>query len=155
MLYIIKQHDLCTHIIVNFTPVPLQINCGYARTAIRELTPVHRQSLTPTIKEQRRSEFQSIFSCFKFPPNEMAQNSRGEFLFDKHCDTILSMFAKKWVPTTMRVAYETHLSLKNWKALSASKKEEHTLSSCVACSRNSKDLQKAFPGKPIYEVQSC
>ena len=84
----------------------------------------------------------------------MAQNSRGEFLFDKHCDTILSMFAKKWVPTTTRVAYETHFSLKNWKALSASEKEEHTLSSCVACSRNSKDLQKAFPGKPIYEAQS-
>ena len=80
----------------------------------------------------------------------MAQNSRGEFLL------ILTntIFAKKWVPMTTRVAYETHFSLKNWKALSASKKEEHTLSSCVACSRNSKDLQKALPGKPTYEAQS-
>ena len=84
-VYIEMHNARHTHI-ANFTPVPLQINCGYARTGIRELTPVHRQSLTPAIKEQRRSEFQS---CFTFPPNEMVQNSRGEILFDKHCDAIL------------------------------------------------------------------
>ena len=32
------------------------------------------------------------------------------------------------------------------------KKKEHSLSSCVACSRNRTDLQKAFPGRPVYEA---
>lgn len=52
----------------------------------------------------------------------------------------------------MRITYEEYFSLRNRKALPDNKKREHSLSSCVACSRNRTDLQKAFPGRPVYEA---
>ena len=63
------------------------------------------------------------------------------------------MFSKRWNPSAQaRISYEAQFSTQNWRALSIEIKQEHSLSSCIACSRNHLDLQQMFPGKPVFEA---
>lgn len=41
-------------------------------------------------------------------------------------------------------------SPENWKYLTTSEMEKHTLSSCTACYINHQSLQECFPGKPVF-----
>ena len=132
----------------------LQINCGYARTAIRELTPKCKHQLTPTTNQHRKCEFQKLFSCFSHPYNETTQHSNGISPFDTHCAKVLTAFSKKWNPPQARLDYEKQFSIENWKALTTEKQQEHSLSNCIACSRNHMELQKTFPAGPVYNSPS-
>ena len=86
------------------------MNCGYARTAIRELTPkkvgVHARQADNT---KRASEFRLLFEEITFPANlfEKYVKGSGETNFDNYCQGILNCFSKKWRGVT-RVEYETH-----------------------------------------------
>ena len=101
----------------NFTPIFLQINCGYARTAIRELTPKCKHQVTPSTNEHRKSEFQKLFGSFSLPHNEMTENAKGLIPFDIHCDKVLTAFSKRWNPSQARLNYEKQFSIANWRAL--------------------------------------
>ena len=131
--------------------IPLQINCGYARTAIRELTSTSRAKHRGVVhKLQRATEFRQLFDLptYELPSNLFDSCATKWSPFDKHCDTIVKLFLKKWHPTAKRVEYTNTFSIEKWKALPESEKSKHTLSKCKACCHE--DIQKAFPGKPVY-----
>ena len=129
-----------------------KFNCGFARCAIRELTPKGRNSATD--KPRRMTEFHDLF---KDCPNyglsstyfENTSKCR-ESTFDRHCETIIQSWRKKWHPPEKRSLYETTFSIENWKALPLDKKLKHTLSCCQECYNQQEDLQMCFPLKPHY-----
>ena len=129
--------------------IPLQINCGYARTAIRELTSTSRAKHRGVVhKLQQATKFRQLFDLptYELPSNLFDSCATKWSPFDKHCDTIVKLFLKKWHPTAKRVEYT--FSIEKWKALAESEKSKHTLSKCKACCQE--DIQKAFPWKPVY-----
>ena len=69
-------------------------------------------------------------------------------------DTTLTYFSKKWHPSSLRLEYVDTFSISKWKDLSATAKESHSLSCCNACYNSHPSLQKAYPGKPVYEPQT-
>ncbi len=137
------------------TPISLKINCGYARTAIRELTPCVQQKgryARDCDKAKRSTEFRKLFSSFEFPPSLFESDGTRSSTFDNNCERILTIFQRRWNPTSKRSEYETRFSTTNWKALTLQAKQEHSLSNCVACSKELLDLQEAFPARPTYVV---
>ena len=74
---------------------------------------------------------------------------KGNSKFNKHCNSIFDMFSKKWNPI-VKAEYEATFSIDNWKRLPVNDKKEQSLSFCSACSTNHTQLQKAFPGKPVF-----
>ena len=131
-------------------PITLQINCGYARVAIRELSsPERMKSRLEVAHEQRRQDFLQLFSSEKFTiPEEYRSSTNRQF--NKHCDKILDYFSSKWHPPSKRLEYLSVFSPENWKHLTTSEMEKHTLSSCTACYINHQSLQECFPGKPVF-----
>ena len=137
-----------------FTPIALKVNCGYARTAIRELTPKKKGKYGRTVdKDKRTADFKGLFGHLSLQQEIFEKDSKGFSQFDYNCDAILDMFSKKWNPM-VRTDYEAFFSTENWKHLSVNKKKEHTLSHCTACSTNHMHLQEAFPGKPVFQITS-
>ena len=135
--------------LVMFTPIALKVNCGYARTAIRELTPKKKGKYGRTVdKDKRTADFKGLFGHLSLQEEMFEKDSKGLSQFDYSCDAILDMFSKKWNPM-VRTDYEAFFSTENWKRLSVNKKE-HALSHCTACSTNHMHLQEAFPGKPVF-----
>ncbi len=135
-----------------FTPAPLKYNCGYARTAIRELTPKCKrpgQFARQVDKEKRACEFQEIFGDIGFPEKLFA---KGNDQFNAGCENILNSFSKRW-KRMARVEYEEQFSLKKWKALPIEEKKNHSISKCIECSKKYSHFQQAFPGKPIFKAE--
>ena len=133
-----------------FTPTPLKFNCGYARTAIRELTPKKTGRLGRNIDTNKRSsDFKQLFADISLPEGIFQTDCKGNSKFNKHCNSIFDMFSKKWNPI-VKAEYEATFSIDNWKRLPVNDKKEHSLSFCSACSTNHTQLQKAFPGKPVF-----
>ena len=67
-------------------PISLQINCGFARGAIR----TSKQGSVDIYK--RQTEFKQLFeSCsdFGIPENYFGSNSDRHSAFDRHCNTII------------------------------------------------------------------
>ena len=98
----------------------LDINCGFACTAIRELTPCTKGPNKQIDKEKRASEFKELFvQCPKYGLNESYFDSSGlnGSLFDRDCEKIGSYFSGWWNPKESRVEYQQVFSSKNWKAL--------------------------------------
>ena len=78
--------------------VALDINCGFAGTAIQELTPRKRR---PKVidKTKRASEFKELFaSCPKYGLNESYFETDGQngSLFDRDYEKITMYFSSKW-----------------------------------------------------------
>ena len=104
------------HLTISYS---FKFNCGFARCAIHELTPKGRNSATD--KPRRMTEFHDLF---KDCPNyglsstyfENTSKCR-ESTFDRHCETIIQSWRKKWHPPEKRSLYETTFSIENWKAL--------------------------------------
>ena len=138
----------------------LQINCGYARTAIRELSALKRGSSRQQIDKSKRSqELQELFAIPTFTSTvDLFSSSSNPLLptrFEKQCDTTLTYLKKnKWHPSSLRLEYVDTFSVLKWKDLSATAKESHSLSCCNACYNSHPSLQKAYPGKPVYEPQT-
>ena len=86
-------------------PITLQINCGYARVAIRELSsPERMKSRLEVAHEQHRQDFLQLFSSEKFTiPEEYRSSTNRQF--NKHCDKILDYFSSKWHPPSKRLEY--------------------------------------------------
>ncbi len=134
-------------------PIPLKINCGYARTAIRELTTTSKAKHRGVIhRENRAKDFCQLFDrpTYALSANMFESKKTKQALFDKNCDFICNSFSKKWRPQAKRVEYTSVFSIEHWKAKSDAEKNEHTLSKCTACFTEYEHLQKAFPGKPMH-----
>ena len=128
--------------------ISLEINCGFARTAIRELTPKNEQ----VDKQQRACMFKELYdgcSGFGFRAGYFEESKNGS-LFSRGCTKILQAFNKRWHPKEAKKQYEDSFSLANWKALSTDKKKQHRLSKCTACYKQFHDLQMTFPQQPHY-----
>ena len=121
-----------------WTPVALKINCGYARTAIREITHELTQkknglSLSKADKATRSTAIQSSFlhlTCHQLCLSLMGHTIRCLTIIE----ALLNMFKKKWHPQTKRIEYDT-FSIANWKLVTEEKKREYTLSNYIFCSK--------------------
>ena len=125
------------------------VNCGYARVAIRELTPCKRA----VNKEERQEEFQKLFGLptYSIPINYYHEPSKNRpSAFNKHADAVVDGFARKWHPSEARGEYVKVFSIENWKRLSPEQQSKHTLKSCVACYDNHYGNQLLFPVKPAF-----
>ena len=133
--------------------ITLEINCGFARCAIRELTP-KTNGRKQIDTQQRASEFKQLFSeCTNYGIDEIYFNDDGKngSLFNRDCTKILQSFKKKWHPQETRCDYEKPFSTANWKALPLVKKQLHTLAKCKACHKQYPHLQLVYPQGPYYE----
>ncbi len=136
-------------------PVSLQVNCGFARTAIFEYSPTTRgrNSRMGIDKEERVSKFKAMFSsgknCNYTYPNKYFERSRATSLFDRHCEKIVDGFAKKW-PEGTKQRYLKQFSTKKWSELPIEEKHQHTYGHCSKCHDKYESLQIAFPVKPTY-----
>lgn len=125
-------------------PIVLQINCGYARVAVFELSKgQHRSS---SLAEQ----FQKLFSSNGFlkTPHYWDPNNKSGFL--KHQSVIRDCFCKSWRQSERRNDYISSFSVSKWVDLSADKQMQHTMSNCLACANDQLELQIAFPMLPCY-----
>ncbi len=114
--------------------IVLQINCGFARTAIFNLSLVQRGKRRSTLDRKKRlDEFQRLFSG-----NDSFSNRNHAYwnhpfhtrtLFDRHFDFILDCFSKMWKNDTRNEYIET-FSDENWNNLSLIKRECNI--SCLA-----------------------
>ena len=133
----------------------LTVNCGFARAAIRELTPCNRKDLK---LDDRATKFHSLYKGYKFaiPDDYFTYKSekKSQSQFNRDSEKILKGFATKWHPHNARREYEQHFSIAKWHALSAADKSSHTLSNCTACFTQFYEQQKQFPLKPIFQPSS-
>ena len=133
-------------------PIALQINCGFARVAIKELTPSNRRDLNACV---RTKQFRELFcmSSYKITGELFQLDNKGRQPFDRKCDMILDNLKSKWHPTEKRMEYTSTFSIQNWKSLSHAQQAMHTLANCEGCYHAYKELQAAFPGKPMFIAQ--
>ena len=114
-------------------PVILQINCGYSRAAIRELSsPEELKSRKEIAFERCRQKLLSLFSSvttYSIPEEYQISGNRN---FNNTCEKILDNF-KKWHPSSKRLEYLSCFSTESWKHLASCEKDKHTLAFCVAC----------------------
>lgn len=78
--------------------VTLRVNCGYARTAIRELTP---KIATAINTEKRESEFRDLYQqCpgFGLTDSYFKNKNSGRSRFNRDCTALTEYFGKKWHP---------------------------------------------------------
>ena len=78
-------------------PIPLNINCGYARTVIRELTTTSKakhQGIVHTAN--RASDFCQLFDrpTYALPENLFDAHKTKQALFDKNCNFICNFFLR-------------------------------------------------------------
>lgn len=141
-------------------PIALQVNCGFARVAIVEFSRVPRgHSRSSLDKDERSRRFRDLFSrqaSFTMPEAYYTCSTNNCSSFDHHCEYVLSCFSKKWNPGKQRQAYLAAFSTHFWSCLSLEDRREHSLANCYACATELQycDLQKAFPGFPLYSPPS-
>ena len=107
------------------TPLALTLNCGYFRTAIRELVPkrkgIHGRTFEISKLTQELSELFSV-------PGYGFETIQSCPLFEKKCNQILNAFSRKWHPSSARRDYEMTFTLSKWKTLPDATKRMHSLS---------------------------
>ena len=110
-------------------PIALQINCGFARVAIKELTPSNRSDLNES------KQFCDLFcmSSYKLTQELFQLDSKGRQPFDRKCDMILDNLKSKWHPAAKRMEYVSTFSIQKWKSLFQAQQATHTLASCEGC----------------------
>ena len=110
------EFDLPLLSMLHITPVSLRVNCGYARTAIRELTPTKTGLHGRYVQSAKRSqEFRQLFDIptYALQSSIFESDSSHSSTFDKMCDTVLNMFSKKWHSSTARIEYTATFPLPN------------------------------------------
>ena len=129
----------------------LSFNCGFARTAVRELT-IGKSLFGFHDFQGRQEKFIELFDIpsFKLPENYFERNGPKLSKFETHCNEINSYFNKKWKSPDFRTNYLTTFSIVKWTDLPTDKKETHTLANCVSCYHSAREQQASFPQKPIY-----
>jgi len=132
-------------------PVSLQVNCGFCRVAIYEITNAKggRQGIN---KDDRT--FQNMFADipkFGLEENYFIPDGLRPSKFNRHCDSVLDTMKRKWHPQEAKHAYLEIFSLDKWKSLPVKEKEKHSISECQGClQKDYIELQNVYPGKPIY-----
>jgi len=81
---------------------------------------------------------------------EKVRRTAQKSTYIEHCDKILAGFSKRWNPLESRLEYLATFSTQKWKELPETERKHHTLSKCDACALLYRNLQEAFPLKPIY-----
>ena len=136
--------------------IALEFNCGFARTAVRELTPIGRWKATSDDLTKRALDFQQLFNdCENYGVQASYFDANGKkgSKFDQECEKILKIWGKRWNPTTCRQQYLDTFSTQRWKEMTVKQKDKHTLQKCNACLKSYKDLQMAFPQGPYHDVE--
>ena len=126
-----------------------KFNCGFARVAVRELTPASVKERDYT---KRKQEFERLFNgqTYNLPQAFFKKRKCRESLFDDWSAKIISAFSKRWESQDLRKEYMTTLSIATWKAMTPEEREEHTLSECKQCYTLYPHLQLTFPLKPVF-----
>ena len=110
--------------------ITLEVNCGFSRTAIRQLTNRNEGCRNDSDAQNRALEFQNLFKdCPKYFQNRSYFDSCGYngSQFDRDCKSVLLHFHKKWHPKETLLDYEKQFSIENWKALPMHKQKGHTM----------------------------
>ena len=97
--------------------VTLVFNCGFARTAVRELTPKSRWK-NPSDIIKRSTEFQNLFSDleqFGVQQSYFDPSNTKPSQFERDCNAILKIWSKKWHPSNSRQEYKTTFAIQKWK----------------------------------------
>ena len=139
-------------------PIALQINCGFCRVSIKELSNNSKFKRTNIDIEARERKFREQF-LYQLAGESVADmfttsSSDRTSLFNRHCNVIVNMFSKKWKTTASRLQYLSTFSKSAWEKLSQLEKK-HTISNCQQCHQKHLEIQKTFPGKPIFEDSFC
>ena len=139
-------------------PIATQINCGYARVALYELSETIKiKSRSMIDRKKLAEEFQKVFHSspgYQNLPPEYWLNDNSLPAFNRHTNFILDCFSKKWSPYESRKEYISSFSLDNWSKLSLHQKSQHSLANCEGCLHSHFALQKAFPALPFFAGSS-
>ena len=94
----------------------LDFNCGFARTAVRELS-LDKSLFGFHDFQGRQEKFAELFDIpsFGIPPNYFSSNPSK---FDRQCHEINSYFSKKWKSSDVRDNYLSTFSIAKWKSMS-------------------------------------
>lgn len=133
--------------------ITVEVNCGFSRTAIRELTNRNKGCSNDSDAQNRALEFQNLFKdCPKYFHNGSYFDSCGYngSQFDRDCKSVLLHFHKKWHPKESRLDYEKQFSIENWKALPTHKQKGHTMAKCEACRDEYYHYQQNYPQGPHF-----
>ena len=116
-------------------------NCGYARTAVRELSIQHKG------QNQRRTDaFKEQFKCSTFAiPEHYFQQTKHD------ANRIVEGLSKRWHSTESKKQYQDTFSKKKWDKLTEDERGKHTMYSCSACALGHDELQTKSPLKPTYK----
>ena len=136
------------------TPVLLQFNCGYARSAVKEITSeLAAGKLGKAARDVncklRVEKFQSLFNITSFGiPKGFyeAATAKRPPVFEARCESILDAFSANWNSNCKRQEYLMTFTQRNWRKLPAAEKAKHSLQNCIACATQHTALQESFPG---------
>ena len=131
----------------------LEVNCGYARCAMRELTPKNRHQRKDN--HAKAEEYHTLFEdCpeYGFPSHYFEAQHNGS-LFERHCTKVISIWSKKWHPKEAREKYESTFSTDRWKAMITQEKQKHRLTNCIQCFKHHQEEQMSFPQGPYFDPE--
>ena len=97
----------------------LEINCGFARTAMRELTPKGNGHILID-KQKRKADFQNLFeecTSYGIVASHFSDDEKNDSKFNRDCERMLGYFKMRWNPKEARQQYEETFSTLKWKAL--------------------------------------
>ena len=143
----INTDTFSSRVNITMQATPLTPNCGYARTAVRELSIQHKGQ-----NQQRADAFQEQFKCSNFAiPEHYFQQTKHGSIFNRHSNRIVEGFSKRWHPTESKKQYQDTFLRKEWDKITEGERGKHTMSSCSACALGHDELQTKFPLKPTYK----
>ena len=130
--------------------VHYNVNCAFARVAIREYSEVGRGK-GKCDTAVRMYKFKELFSS---QPNYVQHNEifhmygHRESAFDRHCKAINGIIGR-WANRERKQEYIECFSPVKWKQLSIQQQKRHSLANCKECAMVHLEQQERFPG-PTY-----
>ena len=98
----------------------LQVNCGFARAAIRKYSNLEKGKTAAHInKYERAQEFQLLFGTlptYGVDPSIFEAKKSRESLFDRYCKKINDIITK-WSKREKKLEYLSIYSPENWRKL--------------------------------------
>ena len=127
----------------------LQVNCGFARAAIRKYSNLEKGKTAAHIdKYEKAQEFQLLFGTlptYGVDPSIFEAKKSRESLFDRYCKNIYDIITK-WSKREKKLDYLSIFSPENWRKLPNLHKKRHTLGKCKECALAFCEQQRNFPG---------
>ena len=94
--------------------ITLNFNCGYARVAVRELTPKGRWKNSTYYITERASKFRDLFGMnemYVIQPSYFEADDKKLSQFDQDCEKIMQIWSKWWNPDSTRQEYEATFAI--------------------------------------------